>query len=225
MMQLMLLCVFFSAKDIAAALGLENRLQNEGYRCWVKDALCLQILKEGLETFADMKSKELHQKMLQELKKMGNPSVAKMCCSMAEINYDSGEIHCKTCKSDKKNVTLHELRGICQPIHVDDENCTICCNNANCTNCKEYMTVLNDYKAGNFMFSKESLQNADISKLHKEPWQLAKMFMNGGQDTGTVHPSDTDVSGILNFIKHCRICQESLAQGYLPDVSYIFKKG
>ena len=46
--------------------------------------------------------------------------------------------------------------------------------------------------------------NADINQLPKEYWQVAKLFMNPGQDAASVLSSDTDASGIINLIQNCK---------------------
>ena len=48
------------------------------------------------------------------------------------------------------------------------------------------------------------VHNADINQLPKEYWQVAKLFMNWGQDAASVLSSDTDASGIVNLIQNCK---------------------
>ena len=58
---------------------LEGRLRDPDYRNWVKSALCLQYTRDGLETFSGLKSLELNQKIIQQLRLNGNPSVHNLC--------------------------------------------------------------------------------------------------------------------------------------------------
>ena len=58
---------------------LEVRLRDPDYRNWVKSALCLQYTRDGLETFSGLKSLELNQKIIQQLRHNGNPSVYNLC--------------------------------------------------------------------------------------------------------------------------------------------------
>ena len=46
--------------------------------------------------------------------------------------------------------------------------------------------------------------NCDISQWPVEPWQIAKTFMNSGQDPSSVNSNDTDASGILQLLKNCK---------------------
>ena len=48
------------------------------------------------------------------------------------------------------------------------------------------------------------VQNSDINQWPIEYWQVAKLFMNQGQDPASALPSDTDASGILNLIQNCK---------------------
>jgi len=48
------------------------------------------------------------------------------------------------------------------------------------------------------------VQNADINQWPIEYWQVAKLFMNPGQDQASALSSDTDASGILNLIQNCK---------------------
>ena len=58
---------------------LEGRLRDPEYRNWVKSALCLQYTRDGLISFSDKTSQELHQKIIQALQLGGNPPVNNLC--------------------------------------------------------------------------------------------------------------------------------------------------
>ena len=45
--------------------------------------------------------------------------------------------------------------------------------------------------------------NCDISQWPVQPWQIAKVFMNSGQDPSSVSPNDTDALGILQLLMKC----------------------
>ena len=45
-----------------------------------------------------------------------------------------------------------------------------------------------------------SWQNSDFSQWQKEPWQIAKIYMDHGQDVACVNPADTDAAGIVRLM-------------------------
>ena len=47
-------------------------------------------------------------------------------------------------------------------------------------------------------------KNSDISQWPKEPWQLAKVYMDPGREDSSNSAADTDPSGILNLIVNCK---------------------
>ena len=56
---------------------LERRLQDQGYKGWVKTGLCFSILKHGLEGFVDERSKRIHRQITYQLR--NNPSSVSVC--------------------------------------------------------------------------------------------------------------------------------------------------
>ena len=56
-----------------------------------------------------------------------------------------------------------------------------------------------------FTIRQDNLNNTDVSLWHSHPWELAKLFMNKGQKPTQTTPSDTDLSGIANFLRHCKV--------------------
>ena len=58
---------------------LNQRLQDPGYKAWIKAGLCLSFAKAGLENFADQSSKTFHQAVLNKLRNSGNPSCNGVC--------------------------------------------------------------------------------------------------------------------------------------------------
>ena len=43
-------------------------------------------------------------------------------------------------------------------------------------------------------------QNSDFSQWQTEPWQIAKIYMGGGQDSACVNPAETDAAGIVQLL-------------------------
>ena len=75
---------------------LNQRLQDPGYKAWIKTGLCLLFAKEGLDDFAEKCSHTFHQAVLNKLKSSGNPSVDNVC-SHAQIRR--GKVKCcKNCQ-------------------------------------------------------------------------------------------------------------------------------
>lgn len=168
---------------------LDERLEDEDYRHWVKAALCLQYTKDGLVPFADQKSQELHYTVLKQLRKNNNPSVNGICAS-PRIDYKRRAIFC-------------------------------------CGNCQAYLDEASRYCTGSGAGLATGLgglilKNSEVTNLHvqKQHWQMAKLFMNPGQDASNSDPSQTDISGILNFIDRC-----GLAQKDIQNTNYVTQVG
>ena len=70
---------------------LNQRLQDPGYKAWIKTGLCLSFAKAGLEDFADQSSKTFHHDVINVLRNNGNPSCNGVCC-YATINR--GRVSC-----------------------------------------------------------------------------------------------------------------------------------
>ena len=56
-----------------------------------------------------------------------------------------------------------------------------------------------------FTVRPSNLSNCDVGQWHSRHWQIAKLFMNQGQLPTQVNPSETDLSGIVNFLSHCKV--------------------
>ena len=139
---------------------LDERLKDDDYRHWVKSVLCLQYTKDGLVPLADRTGQNLHNTVLAQMRKSGNPSA----------------------------------NGICTPARIDLKKKTVIC----CSNCNAFLVETKKYCTGTL-----NLNNSDVTNLHDQPWQLAKLFMNPGQDVTNTVPGQTDLIGILNFLDHC----------------------
>ena len=153
---------------------LEGRLRDQDYRNWVKSALCLQYTRDGLVTFTELKSLELNQNVIQQLRLNRNPSVY----------------------------------NLCPTIGFDMRRKLISC----CRNCNDILVEVMKYRPWRLDLN---LKNADPTQLLHQHWQASKLFMNPGQDVNSSGPKDTDISGLLNFIDHCKV-----PRGYVhyPDL-------
>ena len=71
-----------------------------------------------------------------------------------------------------------------------------------------------------FTVNHGNLGNCDTAQWHSHHWQVAKLFMNRGQDPSHVHPRETDMSGIINFLSHCKIPRNAVTNiGFFDKVS------
>ena len=71
-----------------------------------------------------------------------------------------------------------------------------------------------------FTVNHRNLGNCDTGQWHSHHWQVAKLFMNKGQEPTHVHPRETDKSGIINFLSHCKIPRNAVTNiGFFDKVS------
>ena len=56
-----------------------------------------------------------------------------------------------------------------------------------------------------FTLKHGNLANSDISLWHSTPYEVTKIFMNPGQKSAQTGPAQTDLSGLVNFIAHCKV--------------------
>ena len=74
---------------------LEYRLKDPTYKNWVKTGICLNLLKEGLEEYADIKSKEFYNAVLASVAKIKTYQIS--VCDNERITFDNnnrGKITC-----------------------------------------------------------------------------------------------------------------------------------
>ena len=93
--------------------------------------------------------------------------------------------------------------NLCLTIAFNQQRQSVTCRTPGCTDCKDILKVVRQYrKTRNFDLN---LKNSDVSKLLHQHWQVAKLFMNAGQDVSSADPNNTDISGLLNFIDNCTV--------------------
>ena len=67
-----------------------------------------------------------------------------------------------------------------------------------------------------------NLANSDVSLWHSHPYELAKLFMNQGQAAAQTSPAQTDLSGLVNFIDHCKVpCSKISSRRLIEEVTCI----
>ena len=65
-----------------------------------------------------------------------------------------------------------------------------------------------------------NIGNSNTSLWHSHPYELSKLFMNGGQQPTQSGPAETDLSGLVNFIAHCRVPSSQItSRRFLDEVS------
>ena len=74
-----------------------------------------------------------------------------------------------------------------------------------CQDCQLYLDELDTLRVSGFKFEKGNWNNANIDIWPTSGWDMAKVFMNPGQDRNCQRAEDTDLSGILNVIAHCSV--------------------
>ena len=232
---------------------LSARLADPGYTLWVKATLCLQCVKDGLEKFAEDKSRELHDKVLKEVQKQDNLFIKGLCpnseiklCSVRK-RWTVTDCCCQECKRCIDVIENHVVKNgnkfhdpnvqeLHDKVFQELSNCGnpsidgLCagCNlrfnknqnkweimYCNCNRCQMFIDEISKYRCSTlgrtgstiFTFQQSNFNNSDIQQWHTEHWQLAKLFMNRGQDVTTVSARQTDISGLLNLINHCDLAR------------------
>ena len=90
------------------------------------------------------------------------------------------------------------LFNLCPTIAFDHRRKSVTC----CADCNDILKEVMNYRTRNLSLN---LLNSDPTQLLHQPWQVAKLFMNAGQDVSSTGPHNTDISGLLNFIDHCTV--------------------
>ena len=86
--------------------------------------------------------------------------------------------------------------------------------------CKGFLTaVMQEGLDPNHPFTirPANLANTDVGLWHSQHWELAKLYMNFGQLPTQTDPSETDLSGIINFLSHCRVSRSDITNDLLID--------
>lgn len=92
---------------------LGERLQNSGYKTWIKASICLGFTKVGLEKFAAENSQSFHKKVLDQLRFRGNPS-SSYVCSQARVKRGKATC-CSNCQEyiaeiDRQNMNNFKFK-------------------------------------------------------------------------------------------------------------------
>ena len=175
----------FSLADTPDKMAtLQQRLQNQDYSNWVKAGLCIALTKKGLEGFTDEKSKDFHTTVVDNIRKANFPIVGCSMCNTGRIKI------------------LRNKGAV---------NWRINCGHPYCEEFLKQIELVGIDQNKVFRFDGRSLRNSNIQQWHSSPWELAKLFMNHGQQPTQQNATDTDFSGIINFIDHCQTANNDIA--------------
>ena len=164
--------------------SLQERLKDNEYKLWIKDGLCLNLTKKGIETFANERSKKTH-------------TFVKSAVEKQAVNTTS----------DGVQVAMNNICGNAKIVAVKKSGWSLGC----CTDCdiyvKEILKLCKQQGPGQPRFKPDMSNwvNSDVQKWPTEHWEIAKVYMNKGQKAFQKTPTDTDLSGLLNFIDHCNV--------------------
>ncbi|XP_078598229.1 uncharacterized protein LOC144874194 [Branchiostoma floridae x Branchiostoma japonicum] len=112
------------------------------------------------------------------------------------------------------NVTLQAAKALQAELKAklgdSVENCTCNPKKQTCQDCDPWREELetNYYIGG---ADRIGWTNCTPSKLSKEPWEVAKVFMPKGQTADNTGPEKSDASALLNFLVHCKFCHKYLS--------------
>jgi len=96
--------------------------------------------------------------------------------------------------------------------------CISCCRRRN--PCKECVGRRDLWKKHLTRGSQPFWSNCDLSKWETSYWELAKVFMAGGQPATATGPNSTDPIGIFNLIMQCDLFDPSISNRQcVSDVS------
>ena len=159
--------------------SLKERLNDNEYKFWIKAGLCLNHAKEGIETFTDDRSKRTH----------------------ACVKTSVGE-HAIVKTPDGDIKALGEICNNAKFVKRGNRWSLGCCND-----CEIYVKEIAQLSQPPFRVELSNWRNSEIQLWPSEPWEIAKVYMNKGQRPFAFQKNsqETDLSGLLNFIDHCRI--------------------
>ncbi len=141
----------------------KKRLNDSGYKNWLKVSLALIESKEALHDFTKKVIDAIHN----DIKTRLGPGT---CTGTS------------ACNTRKGGATGKE---------------------PTCPNCAQWVTEIKNNRSGLLHW-----KNADPTKWHNLPWEIAKCFMNAQGSKATAAsvtgPEKTDLSGMLNVLVNCK---------------------
>ena len=159
--------------------SLKERLNDNEYKLWIKAGLCLNHTKEGIENFTDDRSKRTH------------------ACVKTSV-----ERHAIVKTPDADIKAMSEICNNAKVVKRGSRWSLGCCND-----CEIYVKEIARLSQPPFRIELSNWCNSEVQLWPSEPWEIAKVYMNKGQRLFAFQKNsqETDLSGLLNFIDHCRI--------------------
>ena len=154
---------------------LDDHLEDPYYVFWVEAGTCLGFLKTFLESLAHNLSVSLHKSVLKNI----------LVCRQKQNN----PAYMNMCRHS----TISYKRSLSQ--------WTINC----CAKCQSYINQLVKCCDPPFKLKQCNWNNSDNQLWPTDPWEKAKVYMNPGQKRCQRCPSDTDMSGLVNFLDNCTV--------------------
>ncbi|XP_045216955.2 uncharacterized protein LOC123566703 [Mercenaria mercenaria] len=159
-------------------------LEKEKYRQWVKAGLGLGYLKEGLAPFCDDVAKEQHKNILDNIKQTKNlPTVTCGQCSWRTLKPDHVKTENKQCPLNQSN---------CNCCYTSGKNA--CPNNV--------CSVIYDNIISNHASTPPgpNWKNTKTQQWTRDPWSIAKCFINVPGYEQKTSAADIDCTGLLHVI-------------------------
>ena len=110
--------------------------------------------------------------------------------------------------------------SVAQPvcgISIRRQNLTTTCAHQYCKGFLAAVTYNGIDPQHAFTIRPGNLANCNVGQWHNRHWEVAKLFMNQGQLPTQVNPSETDMSGIINFLSHCKVSRNTVTNVLLLD--------
>ena len=170
--------------------SLQARLNDPEYKNWIKAGICLMYTKEGLEDFVDQTTQQLHQNVIGNLTKQLGAQTGQSVCGAV----------CGV------TIRRQQLETTCKHPY-----------------CQAFINAVKQEgldPTQPFTIRHGNLGNSKTSLWHSHSYELSKLFMNGGQQQTQSGPAETDLSGLVNFIAHCRVPSSQItSRRFLDEVS------
>lgn len=154
---------------------LDDHLESPYYVFWVEAGTCLGFLKTFLESLAHNLSVSLHKSVMKNI----------LVCRQKQSN------------PAYMNMCRHSIISYKRSLSQWTINC--------CANCQSYINQLVKCCDPPFKLKQCNWNNSDNQLWPTDPWEKAKVFMNPGQKRCQRCPSDTDMSGLVNFLDNCTV--------------------
>ena len=159
--------------------SLKERLNDNEYKLWIKASLCLHYTKKGIGIFTDDRCKKTHAFVKTAVEKH------------AIVKNPDGDIK-----------AMSEICNNAKVVKRGNRWSLGCCND-----CEIYVKEIAHLSQPPFRIELSNWCNSEVQLWPSEPWEIAKVYMNKGQRPFAFqrNSQETDLSGLLNFIDHCRV--------------------